>query len=148
MRHLHLGPTDPSRLEPGKRSRSNQSPLIVLKGGKPFMTIGTPGDNGIWQRIVQVIVNIIDFGMDVQTAITAPRMIYGGRAETGTEFKPVFKIEDRVPEATINALRAKGYEIAIVKDDDGRVNGVMIDPATGFRLGGADPREMGYALGW
>lgn len=148
MRHLHLDPNDPSRLEPGKRSRSNQSPLIVLKDGKPFMTIGTPGSNGIWQRIVQVIVNIVDFGMDVQSAITAPRMIYGGRAETGTEFKPIFKVEDRIPEATINALRAKGYEITVVKDDNGRVNGIVIDPATGFRLGGADPREMDYAIGW
>jgi gamma-glutamyltranspeptidase/glutathione hydrolase len=148
MRHLHLDPNDPSRLEPGKRSRSNQSPIIVLKDGKPFMTIGTPGSNGIWQRIVQVIANIIDFGMDVQTAITAPRMIYGGRAETGTEFKPVFKVEDRIPLATLDALRAKGYEVISVKDDDGRVNGIVIDPATGFRLGGADPREMGYALGW
>jgi gamma-glutamyltranspeptidase/glutathione hydrolase len=148
MRHLHLDPNDPSRLEPGKRSRSNQSPLIVLKDGKPFMTIGTPGSNGIWQRIVQVIVNIVDFGMDVQTAITAPRTIYGGRAETGTEFKPVFKVEDRIPLATLNALRAKGYEVISVKDDDGRVNGIVIDPATGFRLGGADPREDGYAIGW
>jgi len=148
MRHLHLDPNDPSRLEPGKRSRSNQSPLIVLKDGKPFMTIGTPGSNGIWQRIVQVLANIIDFRMDIQAAITAPRMIYGGRAETGTEFKPVFKVEDRIPEATINALRAKGYEITIVNDDDGRVNGILIDPATGFRLGGADPREMDYAVGW
>jgi gamma-glutamyltranspeptidase / glutathione hydrolase len=148
MRHLHLDPNDPSRLEPGKRSRSNQSPVIVLKDGKPFMTIGTPGSNGIWQRIVQVIVNIVDFGMDVQTAITAPRMIYGGRAETGTEFKPIFKVEDRIPETTMNALRARGYEITSVKDDDGRVNGIMIDPTTNFRLGGADPREMGYALGW
>jgi gamma-glutamyltranspeptidase len=48
----------------------------------------------------------------------------------------------------MTALRAKGYEIIVVNDDDGRVNGVPIDPATGFRLGGADPREMGYALGW
>jgi gamma-glutamyltranspeptidase/glutathione hydrolase len=86
--------------------------------------------------------------MDVQTAITAPRMIYGGSAETGTEFKPVFKVEDRIPLATLDALRAKGYEVISVKDDDGRVNGIVIDPATGFRLGGADPREMGYALGW
>jgi gamma-glutamyltranspeptidase/glutathione hydrolase len=148
MRHLHLDPNDPSRLEPGKRSRSNQSPIIVLKDGKPFMTIGTPGSNGIWQRIVQVIANVVDFGMDVQAAITAPRMIYGGRAETGTEIKPLFKVEDRIPLATMDALRAKGYEVISVKDDYGRVNGIVIDPATGFRLGGADPREMGYALGW
>jgi gamma-glutamyltranspeptidase/glutathione hydrolase len=148
MRHLHLDPNDPSRLEPGKRSRSNQSPIIVLKDGKPFMAIGTPGSNGIWQRLVQVIANIIDFGMDVQTAITEPRMIYGGRAETGTEIRPLFKVEDRIPAATMDALRAKNYEITSVKDDDGRVNGIVIDPITNFRLGGADPRETGYALGW
>jgi gamma-glutamyltranspeptidase / glutathione hydrolase len=130
MRHLHLDPNDPSRLEPGKRSRSNQSPIIVLKDGKPFMTIGTPGANGIWQRLVQVIVNVVDFGMDIQTAITAPRMIYGGRAETGTEIRPVFKVEDRIPSATLDVLRAKRYEITSVKDDDGRVNGIMIDPTT------------------
>jgi len=148
MRHLHLDPNDPSHLEPGKRSRSNQSPIIVLKDGKPFMTIGTPGSNGIWQRIVQVIINIVDFGMDIQSAITAPRMIYGGQAETGTQIKPLFKIEDRIPEATMNALRAKGYEIVKVNNDGGRVNGIVIDPVTGFRLGGADPREDDYAIGW
>lgn len=148
MRHLHLDPNDPSRLEPGKRSRSNQSPIIVLKDGKPFMAIGTPGSNGIWQRLVQVITNIIDFGMDVQTAITEPRMIYGGHAETGTQVRPRFKVEDRIPASTMDALRAKGYEITSVKDDDGRVNAIVIDPVTNFRLGGADPREMGYALGW
>jgi gamma-glutamyltranspeptidase / glutathione hydrolase len=148
MRHLHLDPNDPSRLEPGKRSRSNESPIIVLKDGKPFMAIGTPGSNGIWQRLVQVIVNIIDFGMDVQTAITEPRMIYGGRAETGTEIQPLFKVEDRIPATTMDALRAKGYVINSVKDDDGRVHAIVIDPATNFRLGGADPRETGYALGW
>jgi gamma-glutamyltranspeptidase len=148
MRHLHLDPNDPSRLEPGKRSRSNQSPIIVLKDGKPFMAIGTPGSNGIWQRLVQVITNIIDFGMDVQTAITEPRMVYGGNAETGTEIRPLFKIEDRIPASTMDALRAKGYEITSVKDDYGRVNAIVIDPVTNFRLGGADPREMGYALGW
>ena len=58
------------------------------------------------------------------------------------------KVEDRIPAATMEALRARGYEITSVKDDNGRVNGIVIDSATNFRLGGADPREMGYALGW
>jgi gamma-glutamyltranspeptidase / glutathione hydrolase len=84
MRHLHLDANDPSRLEPGKRSRSNESPLIVLSpDGKPFMALGTPGNDGIWQRLVQVIVNVMDFHMDIQAAITAPRMIYGGQQEAG-----------------------------------------------------------------
>jgi gamma-glutamyltranspeptidase/glutathione hydrolase len=149
MRHLHLDPNDPSRLEPGKRSRSNQSPIIVLNpDGKPFMALGTPGNDGIWQRLVQVIVNVIDFDMDIQTAITQPRMIYGGNQETGTSIRPIFKMENRIPKTVMDALRAKGYEIKSVDDDDGRVNGIIIDPRTGFRLGGADPREDGYAIGW
>jgi gamma-glutamyltranspeptidase len=148
MRHLHLDPNDPSRLEPGKRSRSNESPMIVLKGGNPFMAIGTPGSDGIWQRLVQVIVNVADFGMDIQTAIAAPRIRSGGNIESGSEIKPVFRVEDRIPAATLDALRAKGFELTVVKDDYGRVNAIVIDPVTKFRLGGADPRENCYALGW
>ena len=148
MRHLHLDPNDPSYLEPGKRSRSNESPIIVLKDGKPFMAIGTPGSNGIWQRLVQVIANIVDFGMDVQRAVTEPRMKYGGHAESGTEIRPVFDVEDRIPADTMDALRKSGYEVNSVKDDYGRVHAIVIDPLTMFRLGGADPRESGYAVGW
>ena len=147
MRHLHLDPNDPSRLEPGKRSRSNESPIIILKDGKPYMAVGTPGSDGIWQYLVQVIANVIDFGMDIQTAITAPRMRLGGSTEAGTEIKPIFLVEDRIPAVTMDALRAKGYEIRPI-GFSGAVNGIMIDPSTGFRLGGADPRENGYALGW
>lgn len=148
MRHLHLDSKDASYLEPRKRSRSNESPLIVLKDGKPFMAIGTLGGDGIWQRLVQVIANVVDFGMDIQTAITEPRIRSGGQTETGTEIKPIFRVEDRIPATTMNALRAKGYEVTSVKDDYGRVNGIVIDPITNFRLAGADPRETGYALGW
>jgi gamma-glutamyltranspeptidase / glutathione hydrolase len=148
MRHLHLDANDPSRLEPGKRSRSNESPLIALKDNRPFMALGTPGNDGIWQRLVQVILNVIDFDEDIQTAITEPRMVYGGQQETGTEIKPIFDVEDRIPENTMDALRKKGYVVKGVADDIGRVNGIVIDPATGFRYGGADPREDGYAIGW
>jgi gamma-glutamyltranspeptidase len=148
MRHLHLDPKDPSYLQPGKRSRSNQSPIIVLKDGKPFLAIGSPGSDGIWQRLVQVIVNVIDFNLDIQTAITEPRMIYGGNQETSTELRPIFNVEDRIPQAVMDSLRTKGYQVQSVKNDGGLVSGIMIDPRTGFRLGGADPRESGYAIGW
>jgi gamma-glutamyltranspeptidase/glutathione hydrolase len=148
MRHLHLDPSDPSRLEPGKRSRSNESPIIVLKGDQPFMALGTPGNDGIWQRLVQVILNVVDFDQDIQTAITEPRMVYGGQQEIGTDIKPVFNVEDRISLSTIDSLRKGGYVIRAVKDDIGRVNGIIIDPQTGFRSGGADPREDGYVLGW
>ena len=149
MRHLHLDPNDPSRLEPGKRSRSNQSPLIVLNpAGKPFMALGTPGNDGIWQRLVQVIVNVIDFNMDIQAAITAPRMIYGGHQESGSKITPMFKVENRIPDKVMDGLRAKGYIVESIADDEGRVSGIVIDPQTGFYLGGADPRADVYAIGW
>lgn len=110
------------------------------------MAIGTPGSDGIWQHLVQVIANVIDFGMDIQTAITVPRMRTGG-VEAGTEIKPLFVVEDRISTATMDALRKKGYEIRPI-ERSGAVNGIIVDPSTGFRLGGADPREDGYALGW
>lgn len=148
MRHLHLDPKDPSVLQPGKRSRSNESPIIILKDGKPFMAVGTPGNDGIWQRLVQVIVNVIDFNYDIQTAITKPRMIYGGNQETGTALKPIFNLESRMPDSVLEALRSKDYVIKSVINDGGSVTGIIIDPRTGFRTAGADPRTDCYAIGW
>lgn len=161
LRHLHTDPASPSRLGPGRRPRSNQSPLIVLdRNGAPILAIGTPGNDGIWQRMVQVLVNIFDFGMDVQHAVAAPRMIYGGFQETGTEIPPIFAVEDRLPEATLAGLRARGYTLELIHSDEGSVNGIMRDPASGFLVGGADPRRWGaddawagdaasvYAIGW
>ncbi len=148
MRHLHLEADSPSRIEPGKRPRSNQSPTIILKDGKPLMAIGTPGGDGIWQRLAQVIVNIVDFGMDIQSAISAPRIIYGGYQETGSTIKPIFVVEKRMGDDVAKAFQSFGVQIELRNQDEGRVNGVMIDPTTGFLLGGADPRNTTYAIGW
>lgn len=160
MRHLHTEPESPSKVGPGRRPRSNQCPTIVLKDGEPVLAIGTPGSDGIWQRLAQVLVNIVDFGMDVQEAVSAPRMIYGGFQETGTEVPPTFEIEDRIDEKTRAALAKMGYTLTLIPSDEGSVNGVRRDPATGFLSGGADPRRFGsegawwgpvssvYAVGW
>lgn len=148
LRHLHTEPDSPSKLGPGRRPRSNQSPLIVLKDGQPILALGTPGRDGIWQRLPQVLVNIIDFGMDVQKAVAAPRIIYGGYQETGTEVPPIFDIEDRIPEATIAALRARGYQLDVIPSDEGSVNGVWRDPASGILVAGADPRRYGHDGDW
>jgi gamma-glutamyltranspeptidase/glutathione hydrolase len=148
MRHLHLEEDSPSSMGPGKKPRSNQSPTIVLRDGKPFMAVGTPGGDGIWQRLTQVIVNIVDFGMDIQTAISEPRMVYGGYQETGTEIRPEFIVENRIAPEVVAELEGFGFEISVRRQDEGRVNGVMIDPASGYLLGGADPRSVTYAIGW
>lgn len=164
LRHLHTDPASPSRLGPGRQPRSNQSPIIVLKDGQPFMAVGTPGNDGIWQRMAQILVDIIDYHMDIQHAVAAPRLIYGGFQEYGTDLPPVFAAEDRLPEETLSGLRARGYTLHLIPSDEGSVNGIMRDPKTGFLMAGADPRRWGidggilgdwsgdavsvYAMGW
>jgi len=148
MRHLHTAKDSPSQLGPGRRPRSNQSPVIVLKDGEPVLALGTPGTEGIWQRLVQVLVNIIDFKMDVQQAVAAPRMLHGGPTRMALEPPALVNMEDRIPTATVAALRTRGYTVRLIPDDEGSVNGVQRDPVTGMLYGGADPRRWGHEPGW
>lgn len=148
MRHLHTIADSPSQLGPGRRPRSNQSPVIVLKDGEPVLAIGTPGTEGIWQRLVQVLVNIIDFNMDMQHAVAAPRILHGGPTRFTLDPPPLVSAEDRLPPEVIAELRARGYEVSLIPDDEGSVNGVQRDPATGLLYGGADPRRWGHEPGW
>lgn len=148
MRHLHTIAESPSKLGPGRRPRSNQSPVVVLKDGEPVLAIGTPGTEGIWQRLVQVLVNVIDFKMDVQHAVAAPRILHGGPSRVVLDPPPLVKFEDRIPAATAEELRRRGYTLNVIPDDEGSVNGVQRDPRTGLLYGGADPRRWGHEPGW
>jgi gamma-glutamyltranspeptidase/glutathione hydrolase len=148
MRHMHLEPGSPSQVRGGMRPRSNQSPTIVLKDGEPVLAIGSPGNDGIWQRLAQVIANVLDFGMDVQEAVAAPRFSYGGSQETGTSIEPVWRVEDGVAPGVIEELRRMGHRIEVVAEERGMVNGITRDPKTGALQGGADPRGRSYAIGY
>jgi gamma-glutamyltranspeptidase/glutathione hydrolase len=148
MRHMHLEPDSPSKIRGGIRPRSNQSPTVILKDGQPVMAVGSPGGDGIWQRVAQVIVNVLDFNMNIQDAIAAPRVGYGGPQETGTTITPVWRVEDRVPGEVIEKLKAMGHEIRLVASEGGAVNGIVRDPKTGALTGGADPRGRSYAIGY
>lgn len=148
MRHMHLDPDSPSQIRGGIRPRSNQSPTIVLKEGELVLAVGTPGGDGIWQRLAQVIVNVLDFDLSIQEAVSAPRFSYAGHQETGGAIEPIWRVEDRVPTAVIEALRAMGHEIEVVESEGGAVNGITRDPETGALVGGADPRSRSYAVGY
>ncbi|MGH9345836.1 MAG: gamma-glutamyltransferase [Vicinamibacterales bacterium] len=148
MRHMHLEPDSPSKIRGGIRPRSNQSPTVILKDGQPFMAVGSPGGDGIWQRLAQVIVNVLDFDMTIQEAAAAPRVGYGGPQETGTAITPVWRVEDRVSPGVVRALEAMGHQIRLVPSEGGAVNGVVRDPRTGALTGGADPRGRSYAIGY
>ena len=78
-------PADPNRIQPGKRPRSSMSPTIVLKDGKPFLALGSPGGSTIITTVLQMLVNRIDLGMDVEQAIAAPRAAQRNTASVTAE---------------------------------------------------------------
>ena len=111
MRHNASRRRRPSQIRGGMRPRSNQSPTIVLRNGEPVMALGTPGGDGIWQRLAQVIVNVLDFEMSMQAAVSAPRFSYGGPQETGSSIEPVWRVEQDLTPDVLDALERFGHRL-------------------------------------
>ena len=146
MQAFRLDPASPNVLAGGKRPRTTLTPTVVLKDGKPFLAIGTPGGDSQDQQILLVLLNIIDFGLDVQAAIEAPRVnslhpqssFDDHRAQPG-----VLEVERTVAAAVIDELRARGHVVRL-RPAYGISTGIVaagIDPVTGRLRGGADPRR-------
>jgi gamma-glutamyltranspeptidase / glutathione hydrolase len=148
MRHMHLDPESPSQVRGGARPRSNQTPTIIVKDGVAIAALGSPGNDAIWQRVAQATVNLIDFGMNMQDAVSASRFAYGGPDETGTSVTPVWLVESRIPNDVVEKLKSMGHEIRTVPTEGGAVTGVTRDPVTKMMTAGADPRGRSYAMGW
>jgi gamma-glutamyltranspeptidase/glutathione hydrolase len=150
---LHWTSTDPGHpnvVEPGKRHEWPVAPVQLFRGGKLWGTVGTPGSYGILVTTVQVLANLIDFGLNVQDAIAAPRFRWLDEAIDPLPAEKL-RIESRVPEATRRTLAARGYALEVMGPWSMRVGGVQAilrDVATGWLMGGADPRRNGYAMGW
>ena len=150
---LHWTSTEaghPNAVEPGKRHEWPVAPVHLFRGGKLWGTVGTPGSYGILVTTVQVLSNLIDFGLNVQDAIGAPRFRWLDEAIDPLP-ADTLRIESRVPEATRRALAARGYGLEVMGPWSMRVGGVQAivrDHGTGWLMGGADPRRNGYAMGW
>lgn len=136
-------------IAPKKRPLSSMTPTIVLKDGKPFFVIGSPGGPTIINTVLQSIVNIIDFDMDIQQAVSAPRFHH--------QWLPDHIFWERLDldADTWAALEARGHKFRPMPGMDrtepgdiGDAQGVLIDPKTGMRMGGSDPRRGGVAVGW
>ena len=133
----------PNLIQPGKRWSCPMAPVQVFADGRFWFSIATPGSYGILQTTVQMLLNIVEFGADPQAAIEAPRF----RVYEDTRME----IEDRVAAATRAELAARGHALELIGDYSMQVGGgqsVMIDPRSGARLAGADPRRDGYALAY
>ena len=133
----------PNLLQPGKRWSSCMAPVHVLREGKFWFSIATPGSYGILQTTVQMLLNIVEFAADPQLAIEAPRF----RVLEETRMQ----IEDRVDAAVQEELTARGHALESLGDFSLLLGGgqsVMIDADSTARLAGADPRRDGYALAY
>ena len=125
-------------LAPGKRRYSSMSPTIVLKDGKPVLSIGAPGGAWITVAILQVLLNILEFGMGVQEAVSAPRF----SATSNT-----IDISNRIPRATEKALQAMGYPVKRSPVSYAFAGVHAVACFDGVLEGGADPQRDGYAAG-
>jgi gamma-glutamyltranspeptidase/glutathione hydrolase len=144
-----LVPGEANALEPGKRPRSTLQSTLVMKDGQPFMILGSPGGDDQIMRTMQTLVNVIDFGMNVQEAIEAPR--WSSRAFPASPFPHTMRpgdlsVEDRIPPAVQTALRAKGHRLTVAGGWSlGSNAAILIDWKTGMLKAGADPRVDAYA---
>jgi gamma-glutamyltranspeptidase/glutathione hydrolase len=129
-------------LAPGKRMRTTIAPTIVVKDGRPFATLGTPGAARILTTMAILISNLIDFRMGIQEAIEMPRFFPAGKE---------LSIEPRLPEPTVAGLTKLGYTIKPLGAFDlffGGAQGILVDAKTGMKIGGADPRRDGAVVGY
>src|ERR1041385_1470788 len=136
---FQLDPKHPNCVAPRKRPFHTLIPGMVLKDGKPYFSFGVMGGDNQPQGHVQVLANLIDFGMDVQQIGRAPRFRHSGD----------YVLLESVFEGTVRSgLAKKGHKIANGADAWGGYQGILIDPRTGVLVGGSDLRKDGLAIGW
>jgi gamma-glutamyltranspeptidase/glutathione hydrolase len=149
---LALDEKHPNRLEPNKRPFHTIIPAMVTKAGKPWFVFGVMGGDMQPQGQVQVLVNLIDFGMNVQQAGEAPRIEHLGSASPkGAPADPdggTLNVERGMPEEVIAELRKLGHTIVSVQTNGGGYQGILIDPETGVLHGGSEARKDGCAVGY
>jgi gamma-glutamyltranspeptidase/glutathione hydrolase len=141
-----------NKLEPGKRPFHTIIPAMVTKDNKPYFCFGVMGGDMQPQGHAQVLVNLIDFGMNVQAAGEAPRVEHVGSATpTGTPGKAnggTIKAEPGIPEEVVKELERRGHTVERVKVNGGGFQGILIDPKTGILHGGSESRKDGAAVGY
>jgi len=129
-------------IQPKKRPLSSMTPTIVLKDGKVFFAIGSPGGPTIINTVLQVVLNVIDFDMDIQEAIDAPRFHHQWLPDE------IYWEEFEFNHDTRQALEKRGHKFREKPGNLGDAEGVMIDFKTGMRLGASDPRLGGSPAGY
>ncbi len=133
--------TEPNLIAPHKRMLSSMTPTIVAKDGKTVMITGSPGGRTIINTLLNVIINVIDFKMNIQGAVDGCRIDH--------EWMPdVLRVEKvGISDKVIDSLKSMGHTIKTV-ERQGDAHSIFIDPKTGIYFGAADRRSSGLAIGY
>jgi gamma-glutamyltranspeptidase/glutathione hydrolase len=147
--YFSLDPRQPNRLEPGKTPLHTLIASLGFRDGKLWSVLGCMGADGQPQIHLQAYVAMIDYGRDIQQALDMPRWL-SGRFALG-EARDTLHIEGRFAPATIDELARRGHLLnrwGAWQELAGHAHGIVIDPQSGLRIGGADPRSDGAAIGY
>ena len=149
--YYSLVPGEANALEPGKRPRSTLQSTLVMKDGQPFMMTGSPGGDDQVMRTIQTLMNVVDFGMNIQQAIEAPRWStrsFPASPFPHTMYPGEMSVESRIPDATRQALVARGHKLRVTGPWTQGSNAGIVVGANGVLSAGADPRVDAYAWAW
>ena len=148
-----LTPGHPNQLAPHKRPRITLTPTLALKDGKPWLVFSTPGGDSQDQTLLQIFLNVVEFGMDPQQAVEAPRFnseaMYSS-FDDHSDQPLTLDVERRFEQTVLDQLKARGHKLEIGGDWSNPTEPTMVeyDAATGVIRAGADVRGYRYALAW
>jgi gamma-glutamyltranspeptidase/glutathione hydrolase len=134
-----LEPDHPNTFGPNKRPMHTIIPALAMRDGRCDMSFGVMGAHYQPMGHVQIILNMLDYGMDVQQAIDAPRFFFEGEKTD---------VEHGTPAATIEGLKARGHDVVMASSPWGGAQTIKIDWDRGVLIGGSEPRKDGCALGY
>jgi gamma-glutamyltranspeptidase / glutathione hydrolase len=150
--YFSLVPGHANALAPGKRPRSTLQGTLVTRGGELFLLTGCPGGDNQAINTLQTFLNMVEFGMDVQRAIEAPRWTtrsFPSSPAPHTMYPGDLMVESRVPPAVRADLVRRGHKVSVMGAYAiGSNAGIAVDSANGVVAAGADPRVSAYALAW
>jgi gamma-glutamyltranspeptidase/glutathione hydrolase len=136
-----LDESHPNCVGPHKRCVHTLMPGLIMKDSKPFAALGLKGGHVQPQVQVQIITNLIDFGMTIQEAVAAPRFNHLEGAKVG--------LEPGIPESTVQELKRRGHQVVSGNPESfGGAHAIMIQLESGAFIGGSDPRKGGCAIGF
>ena len=144
MTNYSYNPENVNYLQNSKQCRTSITPTIILKNGSPFLVVGSPGASRIITTLIELVVNVIDFGMDVDEANLAPRFY-------SQKFEDYLHIESGIKPEVRAGLEWMGHPVKVYEGIDlffGGAQMIYVDPTTGEYSGSADKRRGGIAIGY